>query len=287
MRIASIFVPDLCAKMNDMTAVFPVLIFMLCDELLNSFFSLFLLPFLSGNAAFGDAAWYHGGTLFLLWLVISALLSLALTLHLTGQKPRDVLYASPAAPAAASAAPDAPFPHSTGPGKNPERETFFLFSAAVFLCLFFNTLSALLKPYLPAGLFADGLSGASGSPALRFVVFCAVLPLVEEIVFRAVCFRELAVRTDDRQALLISSALFGLHHGALFPALYAFYAGVLFARLFRRGGIRASFITHACLNLLILVLSDSGILVRLSSPAFCAAFFALLLVSETLRCRCR
>ena len=111
------------------------------------------------------------------------------------------------------------------------------------------------------------------------------LPSLEDYdgVFRAVAYRELKVRTDERSALFISSILFGIHHGALLSALYGFCAGILLALFFRdHGGIRASFAAHACMNLLTLVLSASGALGTLSSPGFCAAFFGLLALSAAL-----
>jgi len=251
-----------------MQNLFPVLIFMLCDELLLSAFRALLTSVANGGSglisaqgALFYAVYYHGDLLFLVWQALAALLSLLVMLRMTGQRPRDFI-SDPKS--AASSSPAAP---------HIDKKGFYLCAQAVFLCLFFNAFSALFGAQRPARHYL--------LPEL--FVLCLCIPLIEEIVFRAVAYRELKVRTDERSALFISSILFGIHHGALLSALYAFCAGILLALFFRdRGGIRASFAAHACMNLLTLVLSASGALGVLSSPGFCAAFFGLLALSAAL-----
>ena len=89
-----------------------------------------------------------------------------------------------------------------------------------------------------------------------------------------------------RKAAVISSVLFGLSHGAPLQAVYALIMGFALCVIFElRGGLAASALTHACVNLLVSVLMFTGLMESLATPACCAAFgvIALLLALAAIR----
>ena len=82
-----------------------------------------------------------------------------------------------------------------------------------------------------------------------------------------------------RKAAVISSVLFGLSHGAPLQAVYALIMGFALCVIFElRGGLAASALTHACVNLLVSVLMFTGLMESLATPACCAAFGAIALL---------
>lgn len=58
--------------------------------------------------------------------------------------------------------------------------------------------------------------------ALYFAGTAVLVPIIEELLFRKVLFMRLKKYISVRQAILISSFLFGLMHGGLFDFVYTF-----------------------------------------------------------------
>ena len=74
-------------------------------------------------------------------------------------------------------------------------------------------------------------------------------PLVEEVVFRGVLYRWLALRTRESVAVGVSAGLFAVLHLEWERLPYLFVSGVLFAFLVRRSGsIYPSLVVHAVAN---------------------------------------
>lgn len=56
-----------------------------------------------------------------------------------------------------------------------------------------------------------------------------VAPIIEEIMFRLVCFRLLKKFISVIPAIIISALAFGIYHGNIVQGLYAFLMGILLA----------------------------------------------------------
>jgi len=65
----------------------------------------------------------------------------------------------------------------------------------------------------PQGLFFYGIVG----------------PLIEEILFRAICYNILKKMFGSRWAIFISALMFGIYHGNIVQGIYSFIMGVLIA----------------------------------------------------------
>jgi membrane protease YdiL (CAAX protease family) len=108
------------------------------------------------------------------------------------------------------------------------------------------------------GLFRN----ASNLPMLGFMIGLAILiaPLTEELIFRAGVFRFLFSRVPPRNALLLSSLLFGVIHVNLasFPQLTVL--GLFFALSYQRtGNIAVPMLAHALFNLNTILLILAGV----------------------------
>ncbi|MDX1711577.1 MAG: CPBP family intramembrane glutamic endopeptidase [Rhodovibrionaceae bacterium] len=98
----------------------------------------------------------------------------------------------------------------------------------------------------------DGFSWL-GLIGMTLVAGCLV-PIVEEITFRAVLYRWLRERIGFWPGLVLSSVLFGMLHGVLFLAPVLSILGALFAWLYERSGsLWPAIVAHGLFNTVMVV----------------------------------
>lgn len=115
------------------------------------------------------------------------------------------------------------------------------------LYFFIQRLTGNLDVSRPARQLADRVDGAAFVVVALVVIFAA--PVVEELFYRGLLLRAAARRFGTAQAVVGSSALFGISHFQLvqFPGLFAF--GVVLAVLaVRTGRLGASIAAHMAFN---------------------------------------
>lgn len=106
--------------------------------------------------------------------------------------------------------------------------------------------------------FSEGYERSSailqgGGILLRALVLGGVVPLLEELLFRGVILGQLLLWLDRRQAILLSSVLFGILHFNVVQFLYAAVMGYLLGLLYEKTRhIWATWIAHGLCNLLVL-----------------------------------
>ncbi len=83
-------------------------------------------------------------------------------------------------------------------------------------------------------------------------------PILEELMFRGICFLRVRKLSGKGMTILLSGLLFGIYHMNLVQFIYAFLMGMFFALLFERyKDIRLTMACHAAANLCAVVLSFS------------------------------
>ncbi len=108
-------------------------------------------------------------------------------------------------------------------------------------------------------LRVDGWGDALAVP----LVFVAIPAVSEELFFRGLLLPGLAKRMDPRLALLASSALFGLIHGAPIAIVYATLAGLALGWIrLKTGSVLASVALHGAVNAVPVLLPAELIRIR-------------------------
>ena len=107
-----------------------------------------------------------------------------------------------------------------------------------------------------------------------------IIPLGEEMVFRALMFRGLRTDLPFWAAALLSSLTFALYHGNVYQGLYAFGLGFFLAWVYERCHVLlAPVLLHASANLLSIILSQESVLPWMTAhPSFYLLFVAVMLV---------
>ncbi len=107
---------------------------------------------------------------------------------------------------------------------------------------------------IPAELISELYSGMDKLTAYPFwlavLADCIAVPLLEEVVFRGYIFNRLSKAMPAVVAALISSAVFGICHGGLLWAVWAFVLGMLICVVrIKSGSIVPGIIFHVIVNL--------------------------------------
>ena len=90
---------------------------------------------------------------------------------------------------------------------------------------------------------------SSGSLALSAACVGILFPILEELLFRKLLCNKL-LPLGEKQAIIISAAIFGLIHGNLFQFAYAFLLGLVFGYIYvKTGKIIYTMIFHCIINL--------------------------------------
>lgn len=95
-----------------------------------------------------------------------------------------------------------------------------------------------------------------------FILLATVLlaPIMEELVFRGICFGRIRKFTDKKLTIIMSGLLFGLYHMNLVQFIYAFLMGMVFGAIYEKyRNIKLVMVAHASANLCAVLLSISSL----------------------------
>ncbi len=132
------------------------------------------------------------------------------------------------------------------------KKLIWLICLGLGLALFFSALLTVLP--LPAVLRQDYLNSSNGldqgtDQILALAATVALAPVAEEIIFRGYLLNRLLGWFDERESVILSSAVFALCHVSVIWILYAFFMGVLLARVsLREDNIAFSIALHVGFN---------------------------------------
>lgn len=126
----------------------------------------------------------------------------------------------------------------------------FLAATAVLVVFFAFTATLVVNAVSGYMLTGQGVNTGSESahPVLLAIISIFITPIAEEIVYRRFLYGVLAPSNEVR-ALIISTAVFALSHGALLHVAAAFFGGLIFCRIYRKTGkLRYSIAAHILYN---------------------------------------
>lgn len=138
---------------------------------------------------------------------------------------------------------------------SPRASGIFELIALMFGIQFSTVLLAMLAETIlrPAGLSATDSMDSSVmmmlSSPLGILYVVLIGPIIEELAFRGAVMRKLEPYGANF-AIVTSSILFGLYHLILFQAVFAFFAGLIFAYAAGRYSLKWALLLHILNNLL-------------------------------------
>lgn len=99
----------------------------------------------------------------------------------------------------------------------------------------------------------------TGRLALEIFALCAVIPLVEELLYRGIVYGRLRRWLGAAPAMLLSALIFGLIHMNLAQFIYASLFGLILAFFVdRTGSILGAFAAHMAANLTSVLRAETG-----------------------------
>ena len=103
---------------------------------------------------------------------------------------------------------------------------------------------------------------------LGIILYGLVAPIAEEVVFRGLVYNRLRRNgLNTMIAILISSLFFGLYHFNLVQAVYGTLMGLLIVWIYERyGGFIYPVIIHVSANIVIYIISSTGLLGKIMTP---------------------
>lgn len=85
-------------------------------------------------------------------------------------------------------------------------------------------------------------------------------PVMEELVFRGICFGRIRKFADKKMTIILSALLFGIYHMNLVQFIYAFLMGLVFAAIYEKyRNIVLTVTAHIFANLCAVLLSISSL----------------------------
>lgn len=132
----------------------------------------------------------------------------------------------------------------------PQKGLLFLTAllAAIGLTAGVNLLSSMGLPVLE-GVAEENAAMQSTNAWVVFLVTVGIVPFFEELVFRGLCYRRIRDYFGFGTAALVSAAAFGMLHGNLGQALFAFGMGLFLAWVYERSNmLAAAVLCHAAAN---------------------------------------
>lgn len=135
-----------------------------------------------------------------------------------------------------------------------------LFVMACASCVFFNNLLEISGITSMSDSFEE-ISEEIYSVSVWVQILCVGLaaPVVEELIFRGMGYGRLRRVMGIVPAVIISSLVFGLYHGNLVQAVYAFFLGIMMALVYEHfDGLIPAIWFHIAANLMSIALSSLG-----------------------------
>lgn len=130
------------------------------------------------------------------------------------------------------------------------RNIKYIFGIGISLCLFFNLLLILLNIIqndLDAARVSESIMELN--PIFAFLSVIIVVPFCEELIFRALIFKNLEYRYNYYVGAIVSSILFALMHGNISQGIYAFFIGFMLCYTYNRfGGFKYTYLLHLIMN---------------------------------------
>ena len=110
------------------------------------------------------------------------------------------------------------------------------------------TISGLSNIFTTYSTSAD--STFSGKPVALLIVITVILgPIAEEIIFRYMTFGRMRFYLGSKQAIIISSLLFGVYHANMVQFIYCTLLGVVLAIIYdRSGNLWITIAAHMAIN---------------------------------------
>lgn len=128
--------------------------------------------------------------------------------------------------------------HDTITGTDFKNALLFLLGGNAFIHIFLALLSLMQKIKLLKDVldnYQDLMDSIiSDFSLISFFIVVIIGPLIEEMLFRGFCYRELKNIVSVRTAIILSSALFGLVHFNLIQSSYAFILGAFLAYIYEK-----------------------------------------------------
>ena len=96
---------------------------------------------------------------------------------------------------------------------------------------------------------------------IGLLLYCAVSPFVEEVIFRGFLYGRMRVYMPRVVAILVSSLLFGVYHGNLVQGLYGFFMGVIYTLVYEKyQNFYLAVMMHAITNMVAYFIQLNGFL---------------------------
>ena len=150
-----------------------------------------------------------------------------------------------------------PFGHTWRVRMNPAASWLFIAVMAAAACLLLNHLIALCGMMGFSKGYEEAAGGIYSVPIwIQMLVTGAAAPVAEELVFRGMGYACLRTRMGTAPAAVISALFFGLYHGNLVQAVYAFGLGIMLAVIYEHfDGLPSAVFFHVAANVAAVVLT--------------------------------
>ena len=157
------------------------------------------------------------------------------------------------------------------------KQMIFTVIGAVGAMFFMNFMLSILP--IPEELLGDLTSGMSKLSAYPFwqamLANAIIVPITEEVVFRGYIYSRLKKAMPAIVAALISSAVFGICHGGIVWAIWAFCMGMLICVVrMKSGSIIPGIVIHIIMNTFATVTSYYPVLDKITTPVMYALTIA-------------
>jgi Predicted metal-dependent membrane protease len=144
--------------------------------------------------------------------------------------------------------------------------------------MFFMNFMLSILP-IPEELLGDLTSGMGSLTSYPFwlaiIVNAILIPILEEVVFRGYIYSRLKKAMPAIVAALISSAVFGICHGGIVWAIWAFCMGMLICVVrMKSGSIIPGIVIHIIMNTFATVTSYYPVLDKITTPVMYALTIA-------------
>ena len=137
-------------------------------------------------------------------------------------------------------------------------EMLLLLGAGAGFAQYANVLVAILQNWISSS-YGETMTKITSGKSLFMMVFWMgiVAPVAEEMIFRWLVYLRLRDHFSVLVSAVISAAFFGIYHGNVLQAVYAFILGALFAWFLEMGGNKwTSVLMHIGANTWILIFSE-------------------------------
>ena len=138
-------------------------------------------------------------------------------------------------------------------------EMLLLLAAGAGFAQYANVLVAILQNWIQSTTYSDTMTKITSGKGLLMMIFWMgiVAPIAEEMIFRWLVYLRLRDHFSVLVSAVISATFFGIYHGNIPQAVYAFILGALFAWFLEMGGNKwVSVFLHIGANTWILIFGE-------------------------------